>query len=506
MVVIYGGTDENPDTAIFFGDNQGFIHAINGSNSTSGTYTKGQGDEYFAFMPKELLGMQKTLFEDSQAVEHTYGMDGSITTWVNDENNDNDLYDSNDFVYLYSGMRRGGNSYYALDVTERDAPEFLWQITGGTGGTSGFEELGQTWSKPVKTKVRMGSTVREVLIFGGGYDTNQDLATTRSEDSIGRAVYIVDAETGEKIWSATPSNFSDMKYSIPSDVKAIDVNADRIADQIYVGDMGGQVWRFDIDNNRSSSSTLPVHGGVIASVSDTGTENNRRFYHAPDVSVLSDSSSLTLAIVIGSGWQAHPLDDEVVDRLYMIKSSDVLEPPKNLDGSIEYTALIEDDLYDATNNNLGDVSGQNSEANQEAAYTEYYGNGADILPKQGWFIRFTRDGEKMLATSLTIDGTVYFTTYEPTASTNGCIFSSGIPRLYHIEIADATPVKNYDGIGLDSELTTSDREVGTLTTQSLPTAPQRLRVDGQDILCIGTECNPLDREGKIVRTYWVQEE
>ncbi len=504
VVVIYGGTEASPDTTVFLGDNQGFLHAIDGSE------TNNAGSEYFAFMPDELLANQADIYENSQVTAHPYGLDGAISVWVNDENGDNDLYDNQDFVYLYTGMRRGGRNYYALDVTDRNSPKFLWEIKGGSGGTSGFEELGQTWSKPIKTKVKMGSTVREVLIFGGGYDTSQDTKSTRSADSVGRAVYIVDAETGAKIWSATQSTFSQMQYSIPSNVKAIDVNADQIADQIYVGDMGGQVWRFDIDNENSSTNTLNVHGGVIANLSGSDAANNRRFYHAPDVSILQDNGGMSLAISIGSGWQAHPLDKNVVDRLFLIKSSDVLEAPINLDGDIEYVTLTEEDLYDATDNHLGDVSAVNSEAQQEAAYKEFFGyndgEGNVTPPKEGWYITFTRSGEKALASTLTIDGQIYYTTYEPKTSSSGCTVTAGIPRLYHIEVSDATPVKNYDGIGLDTELTAPDREVKVLTTSSLPTSPQRLRVDGKDQLCIGTECHSLNREETITKTYWVQEE
>jgi type IV pilus assembly protein PilY1 len=512
VVVIYGGTDDDPDTTVFFGDNQGFLHAINGRAGTSGTYTQSEGEEYFAFMPKELLPNQRVFMENSQAVEHIYGMDGAISVWAHDDNNDNDLYDADDFAYLYSGMRRGGNSYYALDVTDRANPKFMWQITGGADGTNGFEELGQTWSKPVKTKVRMGKTVRDVLIFAGGYDTKQDTNLTRTEDTIGRAIFIVDAVTGEKIWSASPDTFAQMKYSIPSNVKAIDVNSDRIADQIYVGDMGGQVWRFDIDNEQSTNSGIVVHGGVIASLSGTTAQDNRRFYHAPDVSVLKEGGRSNLAIVVGSGWQAHPLDTTIEDRLYMIKSSDVLEPPRNLEGVVEYVTLVEDDdLYDATENKLGAVSGENSNAEREQAHKDYYGyideeTGEYYPPMNGWYIRFTNTGEKSLASTLTVDGEVYYTTYEPTPTTIGCIYSAGIPRLYHINLLDATPIKNYLDLNQDTKLTAAHRENSTLTTQSLPTAPQLLRVDGKDQLCIGTECGSLERETSITRTYWVQEE
>ena len=51
------------------------------------------------------------------------------------------LSDSGDHVYLYTGMRRGGSNYYALDVTDRNNPELLWTIQGGSGD---FAELGQS--------------------------------------------------------------------------------------------------------------------------------------------------------------------------------------------------------------------------------------------------------------------------------------------------------------------------------------------------------------------------
>jgi len=99
------------------------------------------------------------------------------------------------------------------------------------------------------------------LIFGAGYDTNQDddpaLDTRpRRADISGRGIFVVDVETGERLWSVSPepglsnhTQLSDMLYSIPSDIRVIDANLDGNADQMYVGDMGGQVWRFDFNTS-----------------------------------------------------------------------------------------------------------------------------------------------------------------------------------------------------------------------------------------------------------------
>ena len=511
VVVIYGGTDTNPDSTIFYGDNQGFIHAVNGKNTSQSGYGNSGGEEYFSFIPEELLKNQITLFNNSPSSAHPYGMDGSITSWVHDDNADNQISGANDFVYLYAGMRRGGNSYYALDATNRTAPSLLWEIHGGANGTAGFTELGQSWSRPVKTKIKVNSTVKDVLIFAGGYDTHQDSATSRSADSIGRAVYIVDAKTGSLIWSGGPNSssatkkFTDMKYSIPSNIKVIDVNGDKQADQMYVGDMGGQVWRFDI-NNGQSGNTL-VDGAVIADLAGNTPATNRRFYHEPDLSVIEDGGRRKLAIAIGSGWQAHPLSTAVQDKFYMIKDPNLMDKPGDLnnDNVPDYVKNTELDLYDATDNRLGQVSAINTLAQQTLAYL-------NLGSKHGWFVSFSNPGEKSLASSLTVNGEIYFTTYEPTPSSLSCSASSGTPRLYRVNLAKATPVKNYDGIGLDTELTSPDRVVtdingkNLLKTSSLPTTPQRLRVDGHDQLCVGTECNPLSSSQSILGTYWIEEQ
>ncbi|MCG8672045.1 MAG: pilus assembly protein PilY, partial [Pseudomonadales bacterium] len=137
-LLIYGGSSASPDVSVFFGDNQGFLHAIDGNT----------GETHFSFIPEELLENQQILMDNSADSDRTYGIDGSVASWQYDQNKDGTISGS-DHVYIYFGMRRGGNNYYALDVTNRNSPEVLFTIEGGTGD---FKELGQTWSKPVKTK------------------------------------------------------------------------------------------------------------------------------------------------------------------------------------------------------------------------------------------------------------------------------------------------------------------------------------------------------------------
>lgn len=486
-LVIYGGDSDSPDTTVFFGDNQGFVHAIDGNS----------GETYFSFIPEELLDNQQTLMENSSSVtDHVYGMDGSIISWQYDDNNDGAISAADgDHLYIYSGMRRGGRNYYALDVTTRTSPKRLWDITGGEGD---FAELGQTWSKPVKTKIKIQNSVQEVLIFAGGYDVQQDELTTREADSVGRALYIVNASTGQRLWWAGPTGsgadleLAAMNYSIPASPRALDLNGDGLVDQVYVGDMGGQVWRFDMFNGKKTSEL--VTAGVIAEFAGDTAQSNRRFYHTPDLFGLKFGASRSLGMVIGSGWQAHPLNTTIDDRIYMVRIADVTEPPENADGEVDYAGVkvTEADLFDTTDNLIG----QGNDAQRTQAQS-------DLAAAKGWYIRMTRDGEKILSTSQTINGQTFITSYEPTPSSNACLPSAGTARLYHVYVKDGTPVVNYDNVGGDN-LTSTDREV-TLDTVGLPPDPQRMRVDGKDIICVGAECRPVDTVTGVVETYWYEE-
>ena len=89
---------------------------------------------------------------------------------------------------MFQATRRGGGDsgfIYALDLSEsvsnhqdRVEPIFMWRIAGGN--TSGdFRRLAQPWSQPKITTIMVEDingipSPKEVLIFGGGYDSKLD--------------------------------------------------------------------------------------------------------------------------------------------------------------------------------------------------------------------------------------------------------------------------------------------------------------------------------------------
>jgi type IV pilus assembly protein PilY1 len=424
-VVTYGGTDANPDNTVFMGTNEGFLQAIDTAN----------GQEHFAYMPESLLKNIKPQMENSLTQAHLYGMDASPVVWRHDNNQDILIKrDDGDFVYLYAGMRRGGRDYHALDVTDRAAPALLWSKII-QGGSPDFADLGQTWSTPVKTKVKIGSTIKDVLLFAGGFDPAVDNQPNQLINvTMGNAIYMVDAKTGDRLWMAgknTPSGqglaLSKMNYAIPATIEVLDVDQDGSADQFFVGDLGGQIWRFHIIHGATGPTDL-VKGGRIANfgAADMGNDdpsistNNRRFFFKPDASFVSKDGQMQLVLAIGSGSLIDPLSQVTQDRFYVLNLN-------KIDGIPDYenlTSITESNLLDRTN----DLST------------------ADFAGKNGWFIRLEEaNGEKTLAASLTINNQLMFTTYQPNPQTTECHQLSGIRRFYVVNLSDGTPVGDANG-------------------------------------------------------------
>lgn len=472
-----------PNINAIMGSNEGFIHS----------FDAGTGVEDFAFMPEALLPNIKQLRTNagsSSSKPRRYGMDNSVTLWTNDANRDGVINGTGEFVYAYATMGRGGRNIYALDITSKSSPKLLWQIIQGS--TPGFDHLGQTWSAPAKTRIQVGGTIRDVLIFGGGYDPDQDelniSTSTYAADDIGNAIYIVDAKTGEKLWSAGAgaghtTTLPKMKYSIPSSVRVIDLeeglraDPEQLTDQFFVGDMGGQVWRFFINNGSSGSSLVTPGGtagdGVFASIGGTTAASARRFYNEPDVALLNVKGTLALTVNIGSGYRGHPLNEYIVDRFYSFRTTSLFKDN-------EQGTQVERDLYDAT--------------------TDLNGGSSFEDPNIGWYITLTRSGEKVLSRALTAGGELYFNTYEPSASTAACSASVGINRSYAVSLLYATPARYT--VNADGSITYGDR-AETSNSGGIAGDPQ--------LFCTGDNCWVLPdpsidpMEAKIPplgKTYW----
>lgn len=443
LAIDYGGAN---DVRIFTGTNQGFLHQFRDSADGGDTFA---GQEVWRFSPRTVMANYETWRTGSS--EHgPYGVDGVPAAYI--EDSDGVINESDgDRVHLYFGLRRGGKSYYALDVTDPDAkPDGLWHIRKGD---SGFSELGLTFSTPQVGHIAPADAEAEprpVLIFGGGYDSDKD-STDGSSDAVGthddegNALYVVNAETGALIWKATEggttgagtSDGADvwthpaLDDSIASTPTAVDSTGDGFLDRIYVGDTGGRVWRADIGNTDPANWKMAPIANLGRHASGGATvANDRRFFHAPDVVRVNNGVQSFFAVIIASGNRADPLNTNTDNRLFVIKNAGPLD--------VDTEPAEPDELADFASN----CSGSDCASLLDPGFTH-----------SGWQMPLPRAGEKALAMPVTLTGKVLFTSYIPPDPTEAtCRPREGTGRLYAVDLRTGEPA--IDDFNADGEATT----------------------------------------------------
>jgi len=520
--VIYGGPATDPDTTLFATTNDGMLHAINAKT----------GEELWAFAPVELLPRLIDLYTDDGVPARVYGLDGSVRSYKIDNDQDG-VVESGDQVLLFFGMRRGGYHYYALDVTNRQQPKLLWRIgaaddadrgLGGITPTSNrhLPGVGQTWSSPVITRMNINRTwsaenpKRLVAVFGGGYDPDvQDDKTSYAEDTKGNRIFIVDAITGDLVWRAGPTDDSgaqlkldNMTNAIPGDVRSFDLTGDGYDDRMYAADLGGRIWRFDIANGAAPSSL--VTGGVFATlgVADSGGSPdaaNRKFFYAPDPSLVRNSGRSWINIAIGSGDRERPVSDKTVqNRFFSLRDYNIFTP-------------VPKDKY------LSDCSSETGPCHQiiTADDSRMVNVTTDLNPTLpvntvGWYMNLVEPGEKALAESRTFQNSVYFTTYTPRQRnrTIECGLAVGVSKLFVVSAVNANPIFNYD-LATTGATSLSDRSKdlaqGAIAPEVVfifPTPPSTTSgstpASVPPVCLVGLEACGAGLANPPVRTYWRQ--
>ncbi len=502
VVVTYGGTSGTPETVLYVGTNDGYLQAIDGDT----------GAELFSFMPKALWENIPYMAENPKLGFNSrrYGLDGPITVWKNDGGDG--VISGSDTVMLYVGMRRGGDAYYAFDVTNKNAPTLEWVFDG-----SDHAAMGQSWSTPVRKKVNFGSNdspnAKDVLIFTAGYDPAQDSKSTVSNDSYGNAVYMVDANDGSLLWSASNANATTiiptMKNAIPGSVRAVDLNLDGMVDRMYTVDIVGRVFRFDVHNE----SSFEITGGAIAELGGTVNNNaseNRRFFYAPDATIGNDNGRSFITITAASGHRADPLETGITDYLFGVRDYKPFEVIGNNSGDYN---------YGITTSTLTTLSTANS------VVVPYGGD--------GFKYQITGTGEKSLARSRVFSNTAFYTTYTPGSapSSNPCAPAVGSGALYTIDLTTGAIVRDVlQKAGIPPEVTflfgdpyDTDTDIADCYGPHCPTNPDDpdpVQCDPGDTSCeqyeesqnTGTNiqcqvgaaaCDAGSRE-RPVRTYWRQ--
>lgn len=451
-VVQYIYPDNSSKTMLFFGSNEGMLHAVLDEidpDMDTDNDEDHRGEEAWAFIAPDHLHRLKDIIEGTG---HQLFMDASPKVYFRDVNGNGileDNVDSNgdgvvnaddkDRIVIVCGQRQGGKSYYALEVTNPEFPQLLWRIApDGTYYTDTvIPELGESWSEPTfgHVKTSAGDTMGTAVLFiGGGYS---------SDNSAGKAVIAIEIFSGAivKKFVNNGADITLMNFSFASSVNAVDEDSNGFIDKLYVGDLGGQMWRFgqfETDavgdplifpdcNEDINSWTGKVFFTAPTYVAGP-TTYTRKFYYPPSVTLEKGPGPVFFDLVfMGTGDREESCNANTEsDRIYAIKDNHA---------SIN---LTEADLVDVTDPSasLPDLKGSD----------DVDGNGREDL---GWYIRLVDsggnpEGEKVLSKGIVYYKTLYITTFIP--SVDPCV-PGGDAKLYavnHMTGEAVLPFNNSD--------------------------------------------------------------
>jgi type IV pilus assembly protein PilY1 len=419
LVINYG---DSRGILVFYGSNDGVYHAVNG-NQTAALGAVPAGDELWGLVLQEHYGginrlrlnspelkFPSTLLATAQPKD--YFVDGPTGAYQKLKADG-----TIDKAYIFMTMRRGGRFIYALDVSTPTSPVVLWRIDPST---SGFSELGQSWSRPRLTLLQGGGSsvsTTPVLVFGAGYDPAED-SEPPGTDSMGRGIYVVNAATGALIWSASSScttsatclNVPGMNYAIPSDIAFVDRDLNGLTDKMYFGDVGGNIWRADVSDPNTSNWTVTKLAalGCATGTCAAGT-TPRKFFFPPSVLTVKpagQTGSYDL-VSLASGDREHPLKNTATGSSYNVNDDffTILDTGTAVGTPVTSNVTLTN-LFNATT-------------------TPYDGT------LKGFYLNFTT-GEKAVNAPLAVNGSIFFATNRPVAASQTCSANLGEAKAYAV--------------------------------------------------------------------------
>jgi hypothetical protein len=254
-------TWEDRAKVLYLGANDGMLHCFDVLT----------GEEMWSYVPYNLLPKLKDMWAVDEVTGERFFLrniyvDGSPIVA--------DVYIDDEWKTILicgqgpgTGSVIGGglNYYFALDVTNPDDPQPMWEFTDAG--------LGETWSIPEVGKIVKDGYDTWAAFTGSGHDNNPD-------SDAGNVFYVIDIATGDDFWSFvapdidTSASYTNIPNAISGSPSIIDIDQDGYTDRVYVGDLDGRVWKVDvstdyIDSGSWTEETLYVDPDNYPIISNT---------------------------------------------------------------------------------------------------------------------------------------------------------------------------------------------------------------------------------------------
>jgi type IV pilus assembly protein PilY1 len=397
---------------------------------------------------------------------HTYYVDASpkvSDVWIYSDSTDTTKSADEWRTILICGLRKGGNQYFALDITDTLNPVFLWEFPRSNDATT-LAKVGQSWSDPAigKVKVEQGGELYErwVAFIGGGLDPNEKKTVSAL---IGRAFFVIDIKTGEIIWeysydpSATDQRMF-MTYSFPSPPTSVDTDGNGYMDRVYIGDLGGQLWAFNVSFNAVNKTSNSLWSAYRLTKPPASTAEKHPVFYQPAVAF--DENRIPW-VYYGTGDREFPVDTTNPNELF----------------------------YGVKDDGLGVYPRRENQELQEISSVNTF---TPDPTKKGWYMQLERSGqlvEKALARPVVFDNILYFTTFAYKGNAGGCSIE-GDARLYKLYYKTGGGALDVDDLSDLKGTPSSQRYVKI--GQGIPSNPViTVSLQGVTSIIIGTTNNQI---------------
>ena len=365
---------------VYVGANDGMLHAFNAET----------GQEQWAYIPSFVLPNLYQLADKNYSTQHQFFVDDTPEVGEICPNAPASGCTAAQWkTILVGGLNRGGNGFYALDVTDPTTPRLLWEFTDAN--------LGYSYGNPRITKLKNGTWV---VLLASGYN---------NADGQGR-VYVLNANTGALIRSisnstgtaGSPSGLAHLAAHVPSP------NTDNTTMAAYGGDTLGNLWRFDVNGDIGASG---YDAQLLVSLRDA-SGNAQPITAKPTVASVNINGTNKPIVMIGTGRYLGTSDvtDTSSQTFYGVldkyDTTTYGNPRTNGNGFVQQTI---------SNGTCPTGSAVNVCSPGQVVRTSS-NNAVDWNTKNGWYVDFLTGGERSSTDSTLGLGSLLFTTIRPQSS------------------------------------------------------------------------------------------
>ena len=369
---------------LFAASNDGMLHAFNATT----------GREMWAYVPTVVLPNLYKLADKNYA--HEFFVDGTPVV--------GDVYDGTKWrTILVSGLNKGGKGYFALDVTDPANPKALWEFCDNSAMcTQSDANVGYGYGTPVIAKLDNGSGTGDWVV----------MATSGYNNADGKGyLYVLNPVTGAQKFPAIATSCTGTNCGVAKISPWIKSSEDNTAMRVYGGDLGGALWRFDINNTIAPAGREAFK---LAQAGNSATGLVQSITTRPELGDLNG----TPIVFFGTGRFIGVSDkgDTSVNSFYAVK--DDLTATVGLGVLRTNPSIVKQTLTAGVN-----TDGKNIRTNSN--------NAVDWSTKIGWYLDFPASGERAFTDPILALGTVSFTTNIP-ALGDPCS-GGGISWLYQLD-------------------------------------------------------------------------